>query len=33
MIIFGNCTHEMFFDEYINYKIVHYLSHCRVISL
>jgi hypothetical protein len=24
-------THEMFFEEYINFKIVHYLSHCRVI--
>jgi hypothetical protein len=23
-------THEMFFEEYINFKIVHYLSHCGV---
>ncbi len=26
-------THEMFFEEYINFKIVHYLSHCRVIPV
>ncbi len=24
-------THEMFFEEYINFKIVDYLSHCGVI--
>jgi hypothetical protein len=26
-------THEMFFEEYINFKIVHYLSHCGVIPV
>ncbi len=26
-------THEMFFEVYINFKIVHYLSHCGVISV
>jgi hypothetical protein len=23
----------MFFEEYINYKIVHYLSHCGLIPV
>jgi hypothetical protein len=26
-------THKMFFEEYINFKIVHYLSHCGVIPV
>jgi hypothetical protein len=26
-------THEMFFEEYINFKIVHNLSHCGVIPV
>jgi hypothetical protein len=26
-------THEMFFEEYINIKIVHYSSHCGVIPV
>jgi hypothetical protein len=26
-------TYEMFFEEYINFKIVHYLSHCGVIPV
>ncbi len=26
-------THEMFFEEYINFKIVHYLCYCRVIPV
>ncbi len=26
-------THEMFFEEYINFKIVPYLSHCGVIPV
>ncbi len=30
---FTRYTHEMFFEEYINFKIVHYLSHCGVIPV
>ncbi len=26
-------THDMFVEEYINFKIVHYLSHCGVIPV
>jgi hypothetical protein len=26
-------THELFFEEYINFKIVHSLSHCGVIPV
>ncbi len=26
-------THEMFFEEYIKFKIVHYLSHCGVLPV
>jgi hypothetical protein len=26
-------TPEMFCEEYINFKIVHYLSHCGVIPV
>jgi hypothetical protein len=26
-------TPEMFFEEYINFEIVHYLSHCGVIPV
>jgi hypothetical protein len=26
-------THQMFFQEYINFKIVHNLSHCGVIPV
>jgi hypothetical protein len=26
-------THEMFFEEYINFKIVHNLNHCGVIPV
>jgi hypothetical protein len=26
-------THEMFFEEYINFKVVLYLIHCGVIPV
>ncbi len=26
-------THEIFFEEYINFKIGHYFSHCGVIPV